>query len=43
MRRHAGQPAQLVGAESEDVVQAGIRAVQLERAVQLALAAQHAG
>jgi hypothetical protein len=43
MRRHARQPPQLVGAEAEDVVEAGIGSIQLERRVQLALAAQHAG
>src|SRR2546425_11051334 len=43
MRRHARQPAQLIGAEAKDVVKAGIGAVQLQRAVELALAAEHAG
>ncbi len=43
MRRYAGEPTQLVGAESEDVVQAGVGAAQVERVIQLALAAQHAG
>jgi len=43
MRRDTRQPAQLIGAEAEDVVEAGIGAVELERRVQLALAAQHAG
>src|SRR3989442_9868822 len=43
MRRHARQPTQLIGAEAKDVVKAGIGAVQLQRAVELALAAEHAG
>src|SRR6267378_4682623 len=42
MRRHTGQPAQLIGAEAEDVVKAGIGAIELERAVELALPAEHA-
>jgi hypothetical protein len=42
MARHAGQPAQLIGAEAEDVVEAGIGAIELERAVELPLAAEHA-
>jgi len=43
MARHARQPAQLVGAETENIVQAGIGAIELEDCVQLALAAQDAG
>ena len=43
MRRHARQPAQLIGAEAKDVVKARIDAVQLQGAVELALAAEHAG
>ena len=34
---------QLVGAEAQDIVETGIGALQVERVVQLALAAQHAG
>jgi len=41
MRRHAGQPAQLIGAEAEDVVEAGIGAAEVEGGVELALAAQY--
>lgn len=43
MRRDPRQPAQLVGAKAKHVVQAGIGTVELERCIQLALAAQHAG
>src|SRR6267143_1372888 len=42
MRRHAGQPAELIGAEAQHVVEAGIGAIELQRAVQLALAAEYA-
>src|SRR5439155_19593570 len=42
MRRYSRQPAQLISAEAQHVVEAGIGAVELECAVQLALAAQHA-
>ncbi len=42
MRRHARQPTQLIGAETQDVVQARIGAVQLQGAVEFALAAEHA-
>jgi hypothetical protein len=42
MRRHAGQPAQLIGAESQHIVEAGIGAIELQGAVELALAAEHA-
>jgi len=41
MRRHAGQPTQLIGAEAEDVVEAGIGAAEVEGGVELALAAQY--
>src|SRR5258708_40281814 len=43
MRGHARQPAELIGAEAEDVVETGIGTVELERGVELALAAEHAG
>src|SRR6266702_3039375 len=43
MRRHAGQPAQLIRAEAEDVVETGIGAAEVEGGVELALTAQHAG
>jgi hypothetical protein len=43
MGRDAGQPAQLIGAEAQDVVEAGIGALELERAVELALPSEHAG
>src|SRR2546428_14190220 len=42
MRRYSRQPAQLISAEAQHVVETGIGAVELECAVQLALAAQHA-
>src|SRR5579859_198335 len=43
MRRHPRQPAQLVGAQAQDVVEAGIGALELQRVVELTLAAEHAG
>ena len=43
MRRHARQPAELIGAEAQHVVETGIGTVELERGVELALAAEHAG
>src|SRR6266540_5835717 len=42
MRRHARQPAELIGAEAQHVVEAGIGAIELECGVQLALAPEHA-
>jgi len=41
--RDAGQAAQLVRAEAQHIVEAGIGAPEVERAVELGLAAQHAG
>src|SRR2546426_10929867 len=38
MRRHTGQPAQLVGAESQHIVEAGIGAIELQGTVELPLA-----
>jgi hypothetical protein len=43
MRRNARQPAELVGAEPQHVVEARIGALEVECAVQLALTPQHAG
>ena len=43
VRRHAGQPAQLIRAEAQDVMEPGVGTVELQRCVQLALVAQHAG
>src|SRR5512145_1572063 len=43
MGRHARQPAQLIGAEAEHVVEAGIGAIELECTIQFALATQYAG
>src|SRR2546426_6753313 len=42
MRRHTGQPAQLVGAESQHIVEAGIGAIELQGTVELPLAPEHA-
>src|SRR6266550_4514912 len=43
MCRYPRQPAQLIGAEAEHVVEAGVGAIELQGAVELALAPQHAG
>jgi len=43
MSGYPRQPAQLVGAEAEHVVEAGVGAIELQGAVELALAPQHAG
>ena len=43
MRWYPRQPAQLIRAEAQHVVEPGIGAVELQRGVQLALVTQHAG
>ncbi len=43
MRGYAGQPAQLVRAEAQDVVEARIGAAEVEGGVELTLTPQHAG
>src|SRR6266550_4777741 len=43
MSGYPRQPAQLIGAEAEHVVEAGVGAIELQGAVELALAPQHAG
>ena len=42
VRRYARQPAQLISAEAQDIVEPGIGAVEFQRGIQLALVAQHA-
>lgn len=43
MCRHPGQPAQLICAEAEDVVQAGVGAIEVERGIEVPLLTEHAG
>src|SRR6266566_3117059 len=42
MRRYTGQPAQLIGAEAQHIVEAGIGAIELQGTVELPLAPEYA-